>query len=61
LPDQLNAIDVRTGVERRLGLTVDVGFQMLRRSPDGRRLSLDVGFPTQEVWALESAIAGLTP
>jgi Tol biopolymer transport system component len=58
--DHLWAIDVETGKSRPIGLTVDRGLQKLQSSPDGRRLSYDVGFPYQEVWVLEN-VAALLP
>jgi hypothetical protein len=56
---ELWALDVRTGAARQIGLVLDA-VQLVRRSPDGRHLSFDAGWPYQEVWALENAI-GLEP
>jgi hypothetical protein len=51
------AIDVETGKPHHTGLVLDRGFQELQRSPDGRQLSFDAGWPYQELWVLENAAA----
>jgi hypothetical protein len=52
------AVNAVTGQSRLIGLHFD-GLQQVRTSPDGRRLSFDGGWPLQEVWALEHALAGV--
>jgi Tol biopolymer transport system component len=55
---RLWAVSAMTGQSRLIGLHFD-GLQQVRTSPDGRRLSFDGGWPLQEVWALEHALAGV--
>ena len=52
------AVDVETGTARLLGLNFH-GINQVRLSPDGRRLSFDGGWPTQEVWVLENFLSTL--
>jgi hypothetical protein len=52
------AVEVATGVARKVGLNVS-GINQVRLSPDGRRLSFDGGWPVQEVWALENFLPAL--
>jgi hypothetical protein len=52
------AVDVETRTARLLGLHVN-GINQIRLSPDGRRLSFDGGWPSQEVWVLENFLSSL--
>lgn len=51
-------IDLKNGEARKIGLNVN-GLQEVRLSPEGRRVSYDGGWPLQEVWSLDNAMAGL--
>ncbi len=55
---QVWAVDVGSGEARLVGLDIH-GINQLRLSPDGRRLSFDAGWPTQEVWVLEDFLETL--
>ena len=54
------AVDVETGAARLLGLNFH-GINQVRLRPDGRRLSFDGGWPSQEVWVLENFLPSLAP
>ena len=54
------AINVDSGKAHHTGLVLDRGFQELQRSPNGRQLSFDAGWPYSELWVLENA-ASLLP
>jgi serine/threonine-protein kinase len=57
---RLWAVNAAGGQERLVGLTVD-GLNEVRLSPDGRQISYDGGWPSQEVWVLENVLGPLTP
>jgi hypothetical protein len=62
---QLWAVAVDTGAARPIGLELD-SVPLVRRSPDGRRLSFDVGWPSQRgpsrtPWWAPSRKSGASP
>ncbi|MGE0359857.1 MAG: protein kinase [Vicinamibacterales bacterium] len=57
---QLWAVNAAGGQIRPVGLTVD-GLNEVRLSPDGRQLSYDGGWPSQEVWVLDNVLSSLPP
>jgi len=57
---RLWAVNAASRQARLLGLNVD-GLNEVRLSPDGQQISFDGGWPSQEVWAFDNVLAGLTP
>jgi Tol biopolymer transport system component len=57
---RLWAVNGGGGQVRLVGLTVD-GLNEVRLSPDGRQISYDGGWPSQEVWVLDNVLSRLEP